>query len=106
VLNVPRTAVQLALFVVSIAGVGLALALARRNRKLASGEVKSAGPSGVIQGGWALFVLLAGIAGVAEPILACRMFLRAYLIRAWCLRGLRRGHQLQPDNARNDQEHA
>lgn len=63
--------------------------LARRHRKMATADIKRTAPSSAVQGGWALFVLLAGVAGVAEPVLACRMFLRAYLVRAWCLRGAR-----------------
>ena len=89
-LNPPAIAVQLALFVMAVAAVGTAFFLARRYRTLAAGQVRRNAPSSAVQGGWALFILLAAIAGVAEPLLACRMYLRAYLIRSWCLRRSRK----------------
>jgi hypothetical protein len=89
-LNPPNSAVQLVLFITAVAAVGFAFMLARRYRKMATADIKRAAPSSAVQGGWALFVLLAGVAGVAEPVLACRMFLRAYLVRAWCLRASRK----------------
>lgn len=83
------TVVRVLLFLVAIAGVGSALVLARRYRKQQAGaRIEKQGETvSAVHGGWAVFILLAAMAGIAEPFLACRLFLRAYLIRAWCLRG-------------------
>jgi hypothetical protein len=36
--------------------------------------------------GWALFILLNLTYGAIQPLLACGIFMRAYLLRAVCLR--------------------
>ena len=80
---------QVILFLVAVGGVGTASVLAHRrpagNRPVA-GRVTSA-----VRNGWLLFILLATIAGIAEPLMACRLLVRAYLLRARILYNARRG---------------
>jgi hypothetical protein len=81
--------IQTVLFVIAVAGAGAAIVLSRRER---SQPVRESRPisRGVLRG-WAVFVVLNTLAGVSHPLLACRLFVRAYLMRLTFLRLRGRG---------------
>jgi hypothetical protein len=88
--------IQMVLFGVAVACVVTAVVTARRNRRTSPehstswvswwrGQPRPVHP--VLGLGWALFVFLNVISGLAiEPLLACGLFMRAWVLRAVCLR--------------------
>ena len=81
--------IQAVLFVIAVAGAGTAIVLSRRERNQPPRESRpiSAG----VRRGWAVFVVLNTLAGISHPLLACRLFVRAYLMRLAFLRLRGRG---------------
>jgi hypothetical protein len=89
--------IQVFLFCTAVACVLAAFVMARRRRRQSEaaeaahlggfwlGRPASVKPA--IGIGWALFILLNTIGGIAiQPLIACGLFMRAYVLRAVCLR--------------------
>ena len=76
--------IEIALFVIAVASVGSGFVLSRRMRNQPASAPKPISRS--VLGGWMLFVILNVAGGLTHPLIACKLFLRAYVIRAAFLR--------------------